>query len=204
MTRSPLETRETSPTLAKPNENTIVDRFPISPLIRVTLLGLYLALIGPLPFLAAATDAPISPVILNIGIGLGAIALYGALTERVITDESGIRVTYPTWVRWLWRRGWSLNWTDIRALKPRSTGQGGIVYYFVSQDNEQAYLLPMRVAGFARLVRTVQAQTGIDTQDVRPLSQPWMYLILLSFTLVLLAIDGWTIWTAVTLGLTTG
>jgi hypothetical protein len=51
----------------------------------------------------------------------------------------------------------------------------------------------MRVAGFAELVRRVQAETGIDTTDVRPLAQPWMYLILLLFTVLLLAIDAWTI-----------
>lgn len=41
----------------------------------------------------------------------------------------------------------------------------------------------MRVAGFAKLVALVEAKTGIDTRDVRPLSQPWMYLILLGCTL---------------------
>ena len=33
------------------------DVFPISPLIRITLLLLYLALLVPLPFLAQATQA---------------------------------------------------------------------------------------------------------------------------------------------------
>ena len=108
-------------------------------------------------------------------------------------------MTYPRWVRWLLRQGWQLNWSDIRALKPRSTGQGGLVYYFVGQD-EQAYLLPMRVAGFARLTAHVQERTGVDTRDVKPLAQPWMYGILLLFTLALWAIDSWTIWTALQLG----
>ena len=54
----------------------------------------------------------------------------------------------------------------------------------------------MRVAGFTQLVKQVQAKTGIDTTDVRPLAQPWMYLILLIFTLLLLLIDAWTITTA--------
>jgi hypothetical protein len=57
------------------------------------------------------------------------------------------------------------------------------------------------VVGFARLVKLVEAHTGIDTTDVRPLAQPWMYLILLGFTLLLLLVDGWTIWTALTQGL---
>lgn len=170
-------------------------RFRISPLIRLTLLALYLALMLPLPFLAAVTAAPVPPNLLTMGILLGGVALYGALAEQVIIDGDGIQVAYPGWVPKQLRKGWSLPWSDIQALKPRSTGQGGIVYYFLSQSG-QAYLLPMRIAGFAQLVRQVEARTGIDTRDVKPLAQPWMYLILLSFTVLLLAIDAWTIWTA--------
>lgn len=169
--------------------------FRLSILIRLTLLLFYTALTLPLPFLAQVTAAPVSPVLLSFGLTLGAIVLYGALSEQVIVDQQGIQVTYPGWVRLLWRKGWRLDWQDIQALKPRSTGQGGIVYYFLSRSGE-AYLLPMRVAGFAELVRRVEAKTGIDTQDVRPLSQPWMYLILLMLTGFLLLIDSWTILTA--------
>jgi hypothetical protein len=171
-------------------------RFGISPLIRLTLLLLYLALTLPLPFLATTTHAPVPPALLWLGIVLGGVALYGALTERVVLDEQGIQVTCAGWVPHFLRRGWSLSWSEIHALKPRSTGQGGIVYYFLSRDGE-ARLLPMRVAGFARLVQVVQSRTGIDTRDVRPLAQPWMYLILLVFTLMLLAIDLWTIGVAI-------
>jgi hypothetical protein len=162
----------------------------------LTLLLLYGALTLPLPFLAEVTGAPIPTSWLWLGIGLGALALYAALTEQVLVNHQGIQVTYPQWVPRFFRQRWSLPWSEITALKPRSTGQGGIVYYFLSQSG-QGYLLPMRVAGFARLVDRVQAQTGIDTRDVRPLSQPWMYLILLAFTLLLWLVDGWTIWTAV-------
>lgn len=47
--------------------------FRISALIRITLLSLYTVLMLPLPFLAQAVQAPISPLFLAIGIGLGAI-----------------------------------------------------------------------------------------------------------------------------------
>ncbi|MCU0523669.1 MAG: hypothetical protein MUF72_02470 [Elainella sp. Prado103] len=176
------------------SETLSLDRriFRLSPIIRITLLAFYTALTLPLPFLAKFSEAPISPQLLALGLGIGAVLLFGALSERVMVDGQGIQVTYPTWVeRWL-RKGWQLNWAEITALKPRSTGQGGIVYYFLNRS-EQAYLLPMRIAGFAELVRLVEAKTGIDTRDVRPLAQPWMYLILLTLTLFLLAIDAWTI-----------
>ena len=174
--------------------------FRISPLIRLTLLSLYVALTLPLPFLAEVTQAPIPSWGLAIALIVGAIVLYAALTERVMATETHIEVTYPAWAKWIWRRGWSLPWAEITALKPRSTGQGGIVYYFLSQSSEQAFLLPMRIAGFARFVRIVQAKTDIDTRDVRPLAQPWMYLILLGFTLLLFLTDAWVLWTGMTQG----
>jgi hypothetical protein len=55
------------------------------------------------------------------------------------------------------------------------------------------------VVGFVRLVQRVQTETGIDTMDVRPLAQPWMYLILLGLTVLLGLVDSWAIGTAITL-----
>lgn len=170
--------------------------FRLSPLIRITLLGLYIALLLPVPILAQATAAPISPSLLSAGLLVGGLLLYAALTERVVVDNTAIQVRYAGWVPKQLRSGWALNWKDIIALKPRSTGQGGIVYYFVSQSRERAYLLPVRVAGFNQLVNYVQRQTGIDTTDVRPLAQPWMYFVLLAFTVALGLWDTWVIWMA--------
>ncbi|NJM27674.1 MAG: hypothetical protein HC856_04505 [Pseudanabaena sp. RU_4_16] len=175
----------------------ITDTFRISPLIRITLLGLYIALTSPLPFLSKLTNAPVSPTVLIVCLSVGFIGLYAVLSERVVLDDRGIQVTYPGWVPRFLRRGWSLAWRDVKALKPRTTGQGGMVYYFLSHEG-QGYLLPMRVAGFARLVQTVAAKTGIDTRDVKPLAQPWMYLILLVLTILLLLTDSWAIATALT------
>ncbi|NJR39925.1 MAG: hypothetical protein HC781_15250 [Leptolyngbyaceae cyanobacterium CSU_1_4] len=174
--------------------------FRLSPLIRITLLLFYVSLTVPLPFLAKVTQAAVPPQGLAIGLILGGVALYAALCERVMVNEQGIQVAYPAWVPPRFRKGWSLPWAEVKALKPRSTGQGGIVYYLLS-TSDQAYLLPMRIAGFAQFVRQVQAKTGLDTTDVRPLAQPWMYLFLLVLTVFLLAIDTWTLcmawgWTA--------
>lgn len=173
--------------------------FGVSPLIRITLLLLYIVLTVPLPFLSNFTHSAVPASYLSGGLVIGFVFLYGALSDRVILDDQGISLVYPRWFPSLLRKGWSLSWQDINALKPRITVQGGIVYYFVSKNSDQTYLLPMRVVGFARLVQQVQERTGIDTSDVRPLAQPWMYLILLVFTLLMLLIDSWIIYTALTL-----
>ena len=151
----------------------------------------------PLPFLADFTDAPVPSWLLWIVIALGAIAIYAALSERVVLDDEQIQVTYPNWVPKFFRKGWSLSWNEIDNLKMRTTGQGGMVYYFTSTTADKAYLLPMRVAGFNRMVNLVTEKTGIDTVDIRPLAQPWMYLILFICTMILWFLDGWTIWTVI-------
>lgn len=174
-----------------------IHSFRISPLIRITILSLYLALTLPLPLLSQITGASTTHYWLLLGIGIGGVALFAVLSERVILDEQQIRVSYPAWVPRFFRQGWSLTWAEIQALKPRSTGQGGLVYYLLSTSGH-AYLLPMRVVGFSRLVQEVEARTGIDMTGVRPLAQPWMYLILLGFTAIMWLTDGWVLWTALT------
>jgi hypothetical protein len=157
---------------------TILQVFHISPLIRLTLTLLYVALTIPLPYLAQVTAAPVSPIALSLALVIG------------------IAVTYPPRVKWIFQgvfqRGWFLAWEEVESLKPRWTGQGGIVYYFVSRS-QAAYLLPMRIAGFARLLNWVEAKTHIDTKDIKPLAQPWMYFILLGCTLLLLGLDLWVV-----------
>ncbi|AGF51640.1 slr0269 [Synechocystis sp. PCC 6803] len=162
------------------------DVFPLSPLIKITLVNLYLALTVPLPILAQLTQGnALLTLLLTVGLMGGLVALVAALAEQVVLNGEGIAVRYPRWVPKFFRSGWQLSWADVTALKCRTTGQGGLVYYFLTESKDRAYLLPMRVAGFNRLTQLVSDHTGIDTQDVRPLSQPWMYLLLLLFTFLL-------------------
>src|SRR5512136_545802 len=91
--------------LTMSNDRDLPATFRISPLIRLTLLSLYVALTVPLPFLSQMTGAPVPPALLWAGLGLGGVALYGALSERVIIDEEGIHVNYPGWVPRVFRRG---------------------------------------------------------------------------------------------------
>jgi len=165
--------------------------FAISPLIRITLILLYLGLTLPLPFLAKLTLAPVSPQILSIALIFGLIIINGALSEKVILDPQKIGVFYPQWIPKFFRKGWQLSWQEIKNLKMRTTGQGGLVYYFITHQEDRAYLLPMRIAGFNKMVTLIQEKTNIDTTDIRPLAQPWMYFILLIFSLLLLLFDLW-------------
>ena len=170
--------------------------FYISPLIRITLSLLYLSLLIPLPFLATFTHAEVPAWLLWVGICAGFGALQGGLSQRVVVDDRTICVNYPIWVPSLFVKSWSLDWSDIKELKMRTTGQGGLVYYFIN-DQGEGFLLPMRIAGFNNLVKLIQTYSSIDTTDIYPLAQPWMYFALLGLTGFLLLTDIWTISTAI-------
>jgi hypothetical protein len=177
--------------------------FHVSPLVRLALWSLYLALLLPLPFLAQRTaaftqiSAEMSTVGIITAIVAGGMVLHMVLSEEVRLDEEGIAVCYPWWVPTVLRRGWSLCWSEISALKTRPTGQGGLVYYLVARERG-GFLLPMRVVGFTQMMRLIQAKTGIDTQDVKLLAQPWMYATLLATAGLLALTDGWLLWTIFT------
>ena len=74
------------------------------PLIRITLLAVQ-SLTIPLPFLSEVTKAAVPPAALWAGIVVGAVGLYGVLSERVILSEEGIQVTYPNWFPRFFRKG---------------------------------------------------------------------------------------------------
>jgi hypothetical protein len=157
-------------------------------LIRGTLLLFYVVLTVPLPILAQKTGAPVPLWLWGMGLPLGLGVLWGALSERVEVTDAGLTVRYPWWFPFRGDR--FLPWAEVEALKAKTTGQGGLVYYFLTRQGE-GFLLPMRIAGFARLVTLVQERTGIDTRDVKPLAQPWMYLALLTLSLLLGLMDVW-------------
>jgi hypothetical protein len=173
--------------------------FKISVLVRFALWSLYVALMLPLPFLARLNGG-IEPsfglqnsvLLLGIAFGSGGVLLQMALSEQVHLSETGIAVSYPWWVPALLRRDWALDWSDIVDFKARSTGQGGLVYYLVSKRRD-GFLLPMRIAGFSRMLRLIEIKTGIDTRDVKPLAQPWMYAALLGVASLLAIADLWVI-----------
>ncbi|MEN9214445.1 MAG: hypothetical protein Q6J44_03535 [Gloeomargarita sp. DG02_4_bins_56] len=164
----------------------------ISALVRYPLYGLYGVLLLPLPFLARLQGQIGVAWSLGLGVLLGLVLLHGLLSQQVRVDEQGLQVVYPAWVpRWL-AAGWSVDWRDLTHIHTRPTGQGGRVHYLVTAAG-QGYLLPMRVAGFGRLLTTITHYTGLPTASLKPLAQPWMYAAIGLCVLILLPVDLWLI-----------
>ena len=159
-----------------------IERFGLSPLIRFTLLSLYVALVLPLPVLA-----PVNMRWLMVaGLVLGLVLVVGLLSEQVETDAEGIKVRYPAWIRWFLRRGWTMRWQDIRALVPVGTSQGGTVYYVKAADLRHQ-LLPQRIERFDRFLELLAANTKVSTQGIGRLTPPWTYQLLAGLAVVMIA-----------------
>jgi hypothetical protein len=171
--------------------------FRVSPLVRYTLYGLLFVLVCPLPFLMVHQKNTDSLPVAVIGVSIGFIALIGLMSQRVRVDSQGVQVEYASWVPNFLVKGWSLAWSEVKDIRSRPTGQGGRVHYLVRRGEQEAYLLPMRIAGFARFLRELEAYTGIDTTRVKPLAQPWMYLTLLGCVILMFFIDVWIVTVAV-------
>ncbi|MEN9208154.1 MAG: hypothetical protein Q6L50_03575 [Gloeomargarita sp. GMQP_bins_120] len=164
----------------------------VSALVRYPLYGLYIALLAPLPLLAHMQGQPLVAGALGIALPVGWILLHGLLSQQVQADPEGLQVTYPAWVpSWL-AAGWQVQWRDIQCIQTRPTGQGGRVHYLVTHSG-QAYLIPMRIAGFGRLLDTITHYTGLPTTHIKPLAQPWMYAAIGLCVLILLPLDAWFI-----------
>ena len=145
----------------------------MAPLIRFTLLALYLALVLPLPLMAPEALRPL----LLAAVPLGLLLVVAITSEQVELDSSGIRVGHPRWCAWLLRRGWQLPWSRVTALTPVGTSQGGKVFY-VRDGAGAAYLLPQRVERFEVFLQEFALRSGLNTKTVARISPPWTYRLL--------------------------
>ncbi|SBO42857.1 hypothetical protein [Cyanobium sp. NIES-981] len=167
-----------------------IRRYPMAPLIRGTLLALYLALVTPLP--ALAPDGA-SRLLLAVALVVGLVFMLALTSEQVQVDREGLRVCHPAWCRWLLRRGWSLPWTRISGLTPVATSQGGRVYYVRGEDG-CSWLLPQRVARFEDFLGRFAAATGLPVEGISRISPPWTYQLLAGLTGLMLLLElAWTV-----------
>ncbi len=160
------------------------ERFRLSPLIRATLICVYLALVLPLPLMAP----PGLKLILWLAAPMGLALVLAMLSEQVCVDDQGISVGHPAWCNWLLRRSWQLQWVEIKRLVPFGTSQGGTVYYLTTIDLEQR-LLPQRLEQFDRFLSIVEERTGLKTGAIQRLTPPWTYQLLFGLAVGMLTIE---------------
>ncbi|MEB3307229.1 MAG: hypothetical protein VKK98_03655 [Cyanobacteriota bacterium] len=162
-------------------------RYPMAPLIRSTLVALYLALVLPLPWLAPADLRTVMAIALPAGL----LLILALVSEQVELDDEGIRVGHPRWCSWLLRRGWQLAWSELSGITPVNTSQGGRVFYLRRTDGG-ACLLPQRVDRFDDFLTRVREHSGLDLTEVGRISPPWTYQLLAILSWLMVAAElGW-------------
>jgi hypothetical protein len=149
-------------------------RYGMAPVIRFTLLTLYLALVGPLPLVAP----PALRDWLWAALLAGWLVVLALTSEEVVIDGEGLEVAHPPWCAWLIRRGWRLSWSQVEGLTPVATSQGGRVFYVRSKGEGRAWLLPQRVTRFEDFLARFQVLSGVETGAVGRISPPWTYQLL--------------------------
>ena len=159
--------------------------FQLSPLIRGTLITVYLALVLPLPALAPESLR----LWLLAAVPFGLVVVLAMLSEQVTVSNSGITVGHPSWCNWLLRRGWSLNWDEMKALVPVGTSQGGKVFYITTHDQGQR-LLPQRLEHFDRFLELIESRSALRTTGVGRLTPPWTYQLLAVLAALMLIGEG--------------
>lgn len=156
--------------------------YRMAPLIRGTLVLLYLALVLPLAPLAPDGLRPLLLVALPVGL----VLVLAISAEQVRLDDEAIAVAYPAWCGWLVRRGWRVPWSAVRALTPVATSQGGRVFYLRTSDGS-AYLLPQRVERFEDFLTRFGGYSGLDTAAIGRISPPWTYRLLALLSALMLS-----------------
>ena len=163
----------------------------MAPLIRGTLLTLYLALVLPLPALA---PEPLRPWLLA-ALPLGLTVVLAISSERVELDAQGLRLSHPAWCSWWLRRGWALRWDQVRGLTPVTTSQGGRVFYVRTEDGS-AFLLPQRVQAFEDFLNRFSERSGLPTGSIGRISPAWTYQLLAVLSAGMVAAElaaGWAL-----------
>ena len=154
--------------------------YGMAPLIRGTLVGLYLALVVPLPVLASGGLR----ALLAIAVPLGLLLVLAITSETVTVAPQGLALGHPRWCGWWLRRGWSLDWNQITGLTAVATSQGGRVYYLRSPMG--SYLLPQRLSRFSEFLAQLQHYSGLETRSIGRISPPWTYQLLAGLTALML------------------
>jgi hypothetical protein len=171
-------------------------RYGMAPLIRGTLVLLYLALVLPLPALAPSQLRPLLLAALPLGLAL----VLAVSSERVELDASGLRLSHPAWCAWWLRRGWQLRWDQITGITPVTTSQGGRVFYLRTSTTADgagtSVLLPQRLEQFDDFLTRFGRHTHLDVSCIGRISPAWTYQLLLALSALMVTTElaaGWAL-----------
>ena len=148
--------------------------------MKSSLICLYLALTIPIPFISIGNLKIFSIVLFFSGLYL----IFSITSDYVETCNSKISYKTSFISKVFGKKGWEINWKDIKKISSLPTSQGSKIYYF-NTDNGDNFLVPQRVENFEKLLLNVWKNTGISINHISYIAPLWTYKLLATLSVLM-------------------
>ena len=159
----------------------MIEKFKTLFFVKSSLICLYLALTIPIPFISIGNLKIFSIVLFFSGLYL----IFSITSDYVETCNSKISYKTSFISKVFGKKGWEINWKDIKKISSLPTSQGSKIYYF-NTDNGDNFLVPQRVENFEKLLFNVWENTGISINHISYIAPLWTYKLLTFLSLLMI------------------
>ena len=159
----------------------MTEKFKTLFFVKSSLICLYLALTIPIPFISIGNLKIFSIVLFFSGLYL----IFSITSDYVETCNSKISYKTSFISKVFGKKGWEINWKDIKKISSLPTSQGSKIYYF-NTDNGDNFLVPQRVENFEKLLLNVWKNTGISINHISYIAPLWTYKLLTFLSLLMI------------------
>ena len=159
----------------------MIEKFKTLFFVKSSLISLYLALTIPIPFISIGNLKIFSLVLFISGLYL----IFSITSDYVETSNSKISYKTSFISKVFGKKGWEINWKDIKKISSLPTSQGSKIYYF-NTDNGDNFLVPQRVENFEKLLLNVWKNTGISINHISYIAPLWTYKLLTFLSLLMI------------------
>ena len=151
----------------------MVEKFKTLPIVKSSLISLYLALTIPLPFISIEKLKILSIILFFLGL----YVIFNITSDYVETCKNKISYKTSFISKYFGKKNWEISWEDIISMKSLPTSQGSKVHYFINNKNE-SFLVPQRVENFERFISIVEDKTKLNIDGLSYISPLWTYKLL--------------------------
>ena len=159
----------------------MIKRFKTLFFVKSSLISLYLALTIPIPFISSENLKTFS--IFTFVFGL--LLIINITNDYVNTCDKKISYQISFISKFFGKRGWEINWQDIKLIKSLPTSQGSKVHYFITKNND-SFLIPQRIEDFENFLLIVENKTKLNVDQISYISPLWTYKLLTYLSLFMI------------------
>ena len=141
--------------------------------VKSSLISLYIALTFPIPFLSSE-QLKIPSLFLFI---LGLFLIINITSDYVEICEKKISYNSSFISKVFGKKNWEIFWVEIKSIKSLPTSQGGRVFYF-TDEKDNNLLVPQRIENFDVFLHEINKKTSLNTESISYISPLWTYKLL--------------------------